>query len=75
MSTVYIQGQSKAKINNHLKLKKKLSTIEYGKTERHALLDEYPSGTQIKVFTYLDSERMPIVIAYGTFNKDENTIV
>ena len=74
MSAVFIRG-TKKEVNQHLKTNKDIRTLEYKpKSERQAMLSEYPTGVSINLWTEHDTQMKPIIKTYGVYNKIKNKI-
>ena len=72
--TIFIRG-TKGQLNKTLQEGNHIPVMEFTKdAERQALLDEYPTGTDVNLWEEYDSQRVPIVKSYAIYNKVKNKI-
>jgi hypothetical protein len=77
MPSVYIKAPSKKALNEDIAAGKKLDTVEYNmfSGDKYAKLEDYPTGTQVKIWDKRDFAGTPIAKSYGTWNKEKNKIL
>lgn len=77
MPSVYVQAPSKKALNENIVAGKTIKTVEYNmfSGDQYKTLNDYPTGTQVKIWDKRDFAGTPIAKSYGTWDKEKNKIL